>query len=506
MFRSIRAKLTLGYTAILSVTLILFGIVAYVSTSTSLTENLDLSLRNEVRWLRQIIEPRAKKIRPKPRRRTPPPPAPTKQELASRNKKKAPIERKSIDEWSKEDSIAADQIWNQIYQHTFQNPKKVLIQINDRNNDLLYKSASLGDDSLAYDDVPYNRINLATVAGPKDQQIRLAATENEFVKIYVAYPVAELTEALQSLFSIFLFLVPIAVVVSIAGGWFLAKKSLQPVDEITRTARDITAQNLDREIPERDVNDEIGRLASTFNEMIRRLKQSFDQVKQFTVDASHELRTPLTIMRGEVELAMRSKKSSDEYRRILASNLDEILRLQSIIDNLLILSKSDLGQASLAFERLDLEGIFRELYEDAELLALPKRINVRLGRNDHVMVRGDKLRLRQLLLNLIDNALKYTPESGTVTLALEAVDGSARISVMDTGIGIPKEDREKIFDRFYRVDKARSRELGGSGLGLAISKWIVDSHGGTITVESIVNSGSTFTVTIPSLNDEGTPS
>jgi len=502
MFRSIRAKLSLWYTAIVSVTLLAFGIIAYFSTSASLVENLDLSLRNEVRWLRAIIEPKAKKI-PRKAHRKPQPPPPPKQAAKGGTKTKSAQDLKATDEWSREDSAAADQIWKQIYEHTLLNPKKQLIQVNDRYDDIIYKSLSLGEDSLYYNDVPYYSIKLVTIRGPKGQEIRLAATQNEYVKIFVAYPIAELNEALQSLFSIFLVLVPIAVIISIAGGWFLAKKSLQPVDQITRTAHEITAQNLDRELPEPGVNDEIGRLASTFNEMIRRLKKSFDQIKQFTVDASHELRTPLTIMRGEVELAMRSKKTPDEYRRALASILDEILRVQSIIDNLLLLSKSDLGQAIVTFEPVRLDALLEELYEDSTLLAMPKHIHVELKRNDPVVVRGDKFRLRQLLLNLIDNAVKYTPESGTIRLRLEQSNGVANISVEDTGIGIPAEEIGNIFNRFYRVDKARSRELGGSGLGLAIAKWIVESHNGTITVQSEVNKGSTFTVTLPLFPDGG---
>jgi signal transduction histidine kinase len=202
-------------------------------------------------------------------------------------------------------------------------------------------------------------------------------------------------------------------------------------------------------------------------------------------------------MRGEAELALRGSRDPEEYRRVLATNLDEIARLSGIIDQLLTLSKADVGQASVLFEKIDLHEVMGELYEDCEIIATKKQISVELLGNEHVSIEGDRGRLRQLFLNLIDNAVKYTPERGKVSLSLERRDGFALVRVKDTGIGIPKAEQPMIFDRFYRVDKARSRDFGGSGLGLAIVKWIVDLHKGRIEVESEPNKGSTFTVALP---------
>jgi len=220
-------------------------------------------------------------------------------------------------------------------------------------------------------------------------------------------------------------------------------------------------------------------------------------VRQFSADASHELRTPLTIMRGEIELALRNPKNLEEYRAVLESALEEIMRMTAIIDNLLVLAKADQGRYHADFSEVDLGALVRELYEDSEVLAERKDIRVALRETADIRIVGDRLRLRQLILNLIDNAIKYTPQGGTVTLALGREDGSARIEVSDTGIGIPADEQGKIFDRFYRVDKARSRELGGSGLGLSIAKWIAELHRGTITVRSSPHEGSTFTVLLP---------
>jgi signal transduction histidine kinase len=227
------------------------------------------------------------------------------------------------------------------------------------------------------------------------------------------------------------------------------------------------------------------------------LHESFARIKQFTADASHELRTPLTVVRGEIELALRIKKSPEEYRRVLESTLEENLRLTSIIDNLLTLEKADQGTMKAELTEVELHKLVDELYEDGTILAASKTITMNLRSNTPVTIVGDRGRLRQLFLNLVDNAVKYTPPGGCVTLALERRENLAVFEVSDTGIGIPPAEQEKIFDRFYRVDKARSRELGGTGLGLSIARWIVQLHRGTIAVTSEPQRGSTFTVNLP---------
>jgi len=215
------------------------------------------------------------------------------------------------------------------------------------------------------------------------------------------------------------------------------------------------------------------------------------------MDASHELRTPLTIMRGEVELALRSTKDPEEYRRVLVSNLEELVRLSSIVESLMTMSKADFSQEDVQYEEVHLKDLIAELYEDGMIIALKKHIGVELRKNEDVVIVGDRLRLHQLLLNLLDNAIKYTPEYGHVYVASERQNGFVKVEVRDTGVGIPRNELKKVFDRFYRVDKARSREMGGSGLGLAIAKWIVELHRGHIEVESEPGKGSTFTVYLP---------
>jgi heavy metal sensor kinase len=338
---------------------------------------------------------------------------------------------------------------------------------------------------------------------------------NQVTKIIqVASSLEEVEDALNTLFIILIVAVPLALMIASLGGQFLATKALKPVDRITQTAREITSQNLNKRIEPPKVKDEISRLIETFNEMISRLDQSFRQVKQFTADASHELKTPLTILKGEVEVALRKERSLKDYEQVLKSNLEEINRMSQIVEDLLLLSKAEMGEIKLNHERINLREILNEVVSQMSLLAQSK--NIKIGTSNHfedIYMIGDGLRIRELFLNLIENGIKYTEEGGAIhiTLSKESIheqknvhlpavkDGEAyaKIIFSDTGIGISKEDQAKIFNRFYRVDKARSREAGGSGLGLSICKWIVEAHQGEITVESELGKGSTFIVKLP---------
>jgi len=262
------------------------------------------------------------------------------------------------------------------------------------------------------------------------------------------------------------------------------------------------------------VKDEISRLIETFNGMISRLDQSFQQIKQFSSDASHELKTPLTILKGEVEVMLRKERTQQEYQQTLKSNLEEINRMSQIVEDLLLLSRADTGQIELNKGDINLTEILSEVVAQMDMLARSKGLNLSTSNNHReIHIFGDALRIREMLINLIDNGIKYTEEGGSVHIILKngfppaaryPSDGLEKererfveIIVSDTGIGISKEDQEKIFDRFFRVDKARSREQGGSGLGLSICKWIVEAHQGEIEVESELGKGSSFIVKLP---------
>jgi len=338
---------------------------------------------------------------------------------------------------------------------------------------------------------------------------------NQVVQIIqIASSLEDVEDALNTLLIILLVTVPSALMIASLGGQFLANRALKPVDRIAQTARMITSQNLNQRIQTLKVKDEISRLIDTFNEMISRLDRSFRQIKQFTTDASHELKTPLTILKGEVEVALRKKREAHEYEQVLESNLEEIDRMSKIIEDLLLLSKADIGEVRLQKEDINLTRFINDLVEQMKILAQPKNIKIETSNHhEEIHILGDSLRMRELFINLIDNGIKYSEEGGFLRITLSTEVHSrekspfslmereethyAKITILDHGIGIAKEDQEMIFNRFFRVDKARSREQGGSGLGLSICKWIVESHQGDITVESELGKGSSFTVRLP---------
>lgn len=308
-------------------------------------------------------------------------------------------------------------------------------------------------------------------------------------------------EALQRLRFLLLVTIPAAVIVALAGGWWLAGRALRPVDVITEAARRIAAGDLSQRIMVHPSSDEIGRLAATLNDMIARLDASFRQVRQFSTDASHELRTPLTILKGEAELTLRRPRSAEEYRLVLESGLEEIDRMTQIVDELLFLSRADLGEVELASLAVRLDLLVEEVQRQAAVLGQERDIRVTLGTVVPVTVAGDELRLRELLLNLLDNAVKYSHSSGTIGVSLLRDGSYARLSVKDHGIGIPPDVQARIFDRFYRTEAAREHARQGTGLGLSISRWIAGAHHGRIEVQSIEGSGSTFTLVLPLIQD-----
>jgi len=310
-------------------------------------------------------------------------------------------------------------------------------------------------------------------------------------------------EMLHRLIFVLLVASPLAVAVSMLGVWFLAGRALRPVDAITLTAQRIAAGDLTQRIQTRS-KDEIGRLASTFNDMIARLEVSFRQIRQFSADASHELRTPLTIIKGETELALRKPRSPEMYREALESNLEEIDRMNRIVEELLFLSRADLGEIKVASDPVQLDSLIQEVQQQATVLGQDRQIETTLGRVEPAQVLGDEWRLREMLLNLVDNAVKYSRQTGTVQLSLVRDGNMACLSVRDHGIGISPEEQGHIFDRFYRTDAARAHFQKGTGLGLSICKWIAEAHHGRIQVESILGQGSRFTILLPLLAPSAT--
>jgi len=283
----------------------------------------------------------------------------------------------------------------------------------------------------------------------------------------------------------------------VVGGAVLVQRALHPVDRIIRSAERISSHNLSERLPVPNTRDEIERLSNAINQMIRRLDEGFQQAQRFFADASHELRTPLTIIQGELEAVAKNSGAGSEVRDTAGSTLEEVERLKNIVEGLFALSRLDAGEAQKNFEPFDLGRLASTTADQMGLLAEDKRISISCQCADEVQVTGNRSRLKQVVVNLLDNAIKYTPDGGHIEVRVAKRNGFAILSICDNGIGIPAEALPRIFERFFRVDKARSRESGGAGLGLSIVKSICAAHDGRVEVESREGNGASFTVELP---------
>jgi two-component system OmpR family sensor kinase len=297
---------------------------------------------------------------------------------------------------------------------------------------------------------------------------------------------------------------PLIIGASVGGAYLIAGRAVEPVGRMINEVEAITdGRSLHRRLPVETTGDELARLGATLNAMIARLETSFAALRRFTADASHELKTPLAVLRADVERAMHSSPTSTEHLVALEESLQETTRMADLVDSLLTLARADEGRFDLHREAFPIEPLVHDVFETAVILGEHAGLHVSLPTVEGAIVLGDRLRLRQLFLNLITNAIKYTSRGGSVELNLRRRDGEVQFAVRDTGIGIAAADLPYIFERFWRADRARSRlsERGGFGLGLAISQWIAQAHGGTLTVQSRLHRGSTFTVSLPVASD-----
>lgn len=350
-------------------------------------------------------------------------------------------------------------------------------------------------------------VHFSTVKLPTGEQIRVAVQrtkdhEGQIFFIRIGQSLSPFQKARRQLIILLAIAGPTALLLGSYGGLLLANQALFPVDRLTRAAEEIEAGDLSKRVQVPAKMDELGRLAVTFNRMIARLQAAFERQRQFTADASHELRTPLAVMRGDIEIALRRDRKPEEYRSVLTSNLEEIIRLSRLVEDLLMLARGDAGQTLLQCEPMDLAELCAQVTEYLSPLAEEKgqRLIYTPPESTPLKVNGDAQRLKQMLLNLLDNAVKYTPPQGTIRLRLTQEAREAVVSLSDTGRGIPEEDLPHIFERFFRHSRSTSdKTVQGFGLGLSIVKWIVDSHGGKISAASTLGQGTTFTVRLPLL-------
>lgn len=384
-----------------------------------------------------------------------------------------------------------------------------LAQISDANGRLVKQSPELKGLGFTLEPRELKRIladgaTFTTHGWPREEEIRFAnaalrGPNNQPYLLQIGARLKPINDALDTFLWVMLMLLPLAVALSAVAGSEMARRALRPVAEATRAARQITASNLGRRIPVAG-GDELAELADTFNAMIARLERSFQQMSEFAGNVSHELRTPLQAIQGETELALISRAPAEECRRVLESNLEEIDRLNRMIRNLLVLAQADAGEMKPKLEPMDLNELVRDLVEQMRVVAAARGVRLRAVTGAPVPLRADSLRMRQMMLNLIDNALKYTPAGGHIEVRVERRPGRARVLVRDTGVGIAAADLPHIFERFYRAEPSRRRTAAdGCGLGLPMVKWVAESHHGTVEVSSAPGQGSSFIVTLPTL-------
>src|SRR5467141_2451391 len=379
------------------------------------------------------------------------------------------------------------------------------IEVWSPQGSLLYRSAFLQDQKLGGPPGPDEGLHdpsPSTMRLPNGTRVRVVSSvyhvEDRRVVLRVAYSEEGLWRELREFGEVLLLGFPIAVLLAGFGGYALARKALAPIDSMATQTKQISAERLGERLSIENPEDELGRLGIVFNEMLGRLQAAFDQLRRFTSDASHELRTPLTAIRSVGEVALQDQRSPAEYRDIIGSMLEEVDRLTRLAESLLALSRADAGHVQLQREEIPLLRLAEEASSVVEVLAEEKRQQIDIAGDANFLVSVDRLILRQAIVNLLDNAIKYSPPRSQILVRVQSGgDNQVTLDVIDQGTGILKEHQPYVFDRFYRVDKARTREWGGAGLGLSITRWAVEAHGGNITLKSEEGHGTTFRVSLP---------
>jgi heavy metal sensor kinase len=458
MLDSVRIRLTLWYAGVLALSLIAFALVIYYAAGNIFHERQDESLRS------------------------------TAQTVAS-----AYLEELGE---THSQSTAGKVVLAEI---TFPNR---YVQLTDNAGNPIAASANLTGSiaipspvladarARGFSHTSVNGLRVTVVPLSSDQSLGYAA---------VAEPLSVLEDGLSELRRDLFAGVLLVLLLASAGGYFLARKSLAPIASMNSQTQRISAENLSARLDVTNSRDELGRLATTINDLLARLENAFKEQQRFIADASHELRTPLAVLRGETEVALGKTRTLDEYQQSLSLIQDEAERLSRIVEDLFILARQPINtRAALNKERVSLNEAVRDCARAAQVLAFRKGVRLKVENDSpSIDLNGDEDLIKRMLLNLLDNAVKYTPAGGEISLALMRQNGNAEIVVRDTGVGIPAEAQPRVFDRFYRVDKARARTMGGAGLGLSIAQWIVEVHGGSINLSSTPGHGSTFTIVLP---------
>ena len=500
MLNSVRIRLTLWYVGVLALVLVAFSAGVYALLARSLDERLDSGLRTSLEamasaFARDLAEEETEAVGE----------TPVGEETEADEETPVEGETKASGEIEKEAAFSTVEELN--------SPDQA-IAIFDAQGRLLSERAARGDLHAgwpSFDFISDESVRLFTLPenqGDQRDGVRIAVrrvpanTTGAPYLIVVAQSLRANAEELALLSQIFYFAVPVALTFAGLGGFFLARQALAPVAAMSERARHISAENLAERLPVANSRDELGRLAATFNELLARLDASFDQQRQFMADASHELRTPLSVMHTTAEVTLEQpRRTESEYRDALAMMDAQVRRLARIVEDMFMLARADAGRRPLHQSDFYLDELICETAQAARMLAARKEVAVEVAGAADVPFRGDEGLLRQMLLNLLDNAIRYTPAGGTIRVSLTQFDSMCEISVADSGTGIPFEAQARIFERFFRADESRSRAeaAGGSGagLGLSIARWIAEAHDGQLELSHSDQSGSVFVASLP---------
>jgi heavy metal sensor kinase len=454
----LRVRLTAWYFAVLALSLSLISVVALFAMYRSIHGAVDEELGDRVMVIRRLMERKLK-------------------------------------------TSTLEDLQHELREHTGLRPGGDLTQIADTHGSWIFRSRSMthfgvplpGDTNNA----PRNRTEYFNGI-PLRLHTESASVNGQSYWIEVAAPMDDFHEAIIHFRHFLLLAVPFLLLIATAGGYFMGRRALAPVDAIMDATQRIGAQNLSNRLSVPQTGDELQRLSETLNGMLERIEVAFKKITQFTADASHELRTPLAIMRTRAELALRKPRPVAEYRDELQQLLGDLEGTSELVERLMLLARADSGASVLRFANVELADVLGQAAAQGAVLAAAKQITFSTqSLPEACSVHGDPQALQRLFLILIDNAIKYTPSGGEVSVCSSVEGEFVSVSIRDNGVGIPESDLPSIFERFYRADKARSRESGGAGLGLAIAHWTVETHRGAIEVESELGIGSTFRVRLP---------
>jgi heavy metal sensor kinase len=458
--RSIQFRLILWYSGIVTVTLLAFGYYTYVSVRSQLYSGLEHTLDRRARQILANVL--------------------------------SPAIEKPMDVAAQIRAVYSPEANNRFIRIT--NDNHAVIYVSGNPQDGRFNPINI---SPAEANAP--KVHIESFSYSTDMLITATHTEVNGIGYFIEMgaPTEEIDQTLHGLMLTLLWGLPIVIIIVSAGGYALVRRALQPVDRIAATAQEITFGNLRNRLPIATTGDAIEHLSTTLNKMLDRLENAYDQASRFSADASHELRTPLTIMRGELESLARVEGIPRPLQERVGTVLEETERLSRITATLFTISRLDAGEARMEQKPCDLALLTVGTAEQMALLAEEKRINVHIDTPASVLVMGDTARLKQVVVNLLDNAIKYTSAGGNVWLSISADTGKARLEVRDDGIGIAAASLPHVFDRFYRADKARSRDIGGAGLGLSIVRSICEAHDGTVEMCNNPHQGVTCCVELP---------